>query len=687
MTAQQAVVGDTILLNSTSVVDLRASWVRYYSTALPVNTNVNLAEFGPNWAAIGPQLDFQLFPDVTITNNIPQPYQLMNIVGPSPYNNYVLSGTYSKVLGRHSLSFGGEARQREAYFNPDTAPLGNFVFAGSATSCTGGCIGATGAALGNSAAGSGATPEGDFVIGTITSAASTFTEIVFPSTVNHYGGLFANDQFQVSQRFTVTAGLRYELPGGFTEKHDRDTVLLHQLANPLVLVNTSAYPSRSDINPHLTLFSPRVGLAFGPYTGTSFRAGYSLAYLPIDTVVSASAAGSPINSATTFVTAGSKLSNPVPGNVILQPIGRAYATNQTKFIGQTIQSRVPNARFPYLQQWNATLQQSVGKGAVFQLAYLGSRGDHIPAATSIDLNQLPDQYDGLPAATITAMSGPSPTVPGGVLRPYPIYQNVNQLSPWVGDTYYDSLQLTFNKRFSSGGTLLANYSWAKFLGNSESTNTGIESHPQGLIQDYDNLRAEKSYLSFDLPQRLVVSYILDLPVGKGKRFLANSAGLVEGIVSGWNASGINTFQSGYPEAITATANSLSTSYGAGTIRPNVVAGCTKAIHGPIVSRVQAGMPFINAACFTPPAATSFGNQPRVDGSIRDQGVDNWDFSVGKTTPIHENVNLEFRAEAFNVINRVQFGDPNLSSASALFGIITTQINSPRLLQFSLRLNY
>jgi hypothetical protein len=84
---------------------------------------------------------------------------------------------------------------------------------------------------------------------------------------------------------------------------------------------------------------------------------------------------------------------------------------------------------------------------------------------------------------------------------------------------------------------------------------------------------------------------------------------------------------------------------------------------------------------------SFGNEPRTDGSVRGSGVDNWDFSIGKTTPIHEKVNLVFRAEAFNVINRVQFGDPNVNSASSLFGVITTQANQPRLIQFSLRANY
>ena len=276
---------------------------------------------------------------------------------------------------------------------------------------------------------------------------------------------------------------------------------------------------------------------------------------------------------------------------------------------------------------------------------------------------------------------------GQSLRPFPIYQNVSALSPYLGDSYYHSAQVTFNKRFQGGGTLLASYSWSKVLSNSESTNPQVENHPAGVTQDYDNLRAEKSYLSFDVPQHLVVSYILDLPFGKGKRFLASSDGVVERLVSGWNVSGINTFQSGLPEAITATANVLSTTYGAGTIRPNVVPGCNKRLPGSLVSLAQTTKPTLNAACFTAPAATAFGNEPRTDGSIRTQGVDNWDFSLGKSTPINERFNVVFRAEAFNLINRVQFGDPTLSSASAVFGIITAQVNTPRLLQFSVRLNF
>ncbi len=303
---------------------------------------------------------------------------------------------------------------------------------------------------------------------------------------------------------------------------------------------------------------------------------------------------------------------------------------------------------------------------------------------------MPDRYDGLSAAQIGLLGSNNLNANGNgaALRPYPLYQNVNQLSPYLGDTYYHSMQATVTKRFQSGGTVLANYSWSKFLSNSESTNAAIETHTAGVIQDYTNLRGERSYLSFDVPHRLVVSYIVDLPFGRNKRFLAKSGDLVNLLVGDWNVGGINTFQSGFPLAIITTNNSLANRFGAGQIRPNYVAGCQKsAVAGGIVTQARAGAPVLNRACFTAPADVAFGNQPRSDGSLRTQGTDNWDFSLGKPLPIGERVVVVFRAEAFNVFNRVQFGDPNLNSATQQFGVLTTQANTPRSFQFSLRANY
>ena len=686
--AQDYVLGDTIVLSSTSVLDLRASYLRRINNINPQD-NANLAQLGPVYAALQPQIIGSQFPDILISNLIANPFSASNATTLASNDNYAVSGTYSKIAGRHALSFGAEARRRENYFGFSLSQSGFFVFAGTATSCIPyagitTCKAFTGAPnFSFTLPGASATPIADFVTGTITVAPLGFQESAVPSAVNLYGGLYANDTFQVSQKLTVTAGIRYELPGGDTEKHDKDTVLLPQLSNPLVLVNTPAYPSRSDLQSHLTLFSPRVGVAFQPQVGTSVRAGYSLAFLPQDTVYSAGPNSSPVNAPITFVIPGSPLSNPLrfaPNNpvtpTLLEPIGRGYATNPAYFFGQAITGRIANSRFPYLQQWNANVQQSLGGTAALQFAYLGGRGDHLPLFGTSDINQLPDADDGL----LNTLSSQALQA----LRPYPMYQNVNAQSPYLGDSYYNSLQTTFSKRFNHGGNLLANYSWSKFLSNSESTQSQVESHSQGVVQDYTNLRAEKSYLSFDVPHRLVVSYILDLPFGAGKRYLSQSGPALNRIVGGWNASGINTFQSGFPLAIITVNNALANQYGAGQIRPNYTAGCNKRL-GSTGSQARASLPALNVACFTTPA--TFGNEPRTDGQLRGAGVDNWDFALGKTTAVTDRINVVFRAEAFNLVNRTQFGDPNVNASSSLFGFITTQVNQPRLLQFSLRANY
>ncbi len=246
--AASYLLGDTITLNQTSIIDLRVSYLRYRVDTNPQNTNVNLALLGPFYAAIQNQVTYREFPNIIISNTIPQPFGQLDTTTIAPSNNYVISGTYTKVLGRHTLSLGGEARQREQYANLAVNSSGFFIFAGTATDCIPAagspCVSPAGVPLGVFPPGAGANPIADFVTG-VTTASLGFTTFKFPSTVNHYGGLFGNETFQVSQRLTVTAGLRYEIPGGFTEKHDSNTVLLPQLANPLVLVNTPAYPSRT----------------------------------------------------------------------------------------------------------------------------------------------------------------------------------------------------------------------------------------------------------------------------------------------------------------------------------------------------------------------------------------------------------------------------------------------------------
>ena len=627
------------------------------------------------------------FPIIAISNNITFPYTGVAQYAQNPFDIYTLSANYTKLLGKHTLNGGLELRQEEEYFENEPFLDGAFAFVGTAT--------------GN--------PISDFVSGIFAAAPGGFTTDREVSTLSHYGGFFANDIYQASTKLTLTAGVRYELPGSLYEKNDQNAVLLPQLANPLVLVNSGAYSGRGDLQAHHSLFSPRVGFSYAPYPGTTVRAGYSLAFIPQESSSTTAPQFSSLNSPSTFIPAGGHLCAPLgfvttgttPGNpcnaagsvaktAIFQPISRAaFAANPTLLYGQLIQGREPFSSFPYLQQWNGNVQQAFGSSTILQLAYLGARGQHLPPSTAFDINQLPDNAPI--GVQVAGQAAPNAQLE----RPYPQYQAISATGPFNGDSYYHSAQVTFTKRFTSGGNFLANYSWSKFLSNSESTQSQVESHVEGMIQDYDNLRAERSYLSFDVPHRLVVSYILDLPVGRGRRFLGNASSAVNAAVSGWNVGGINSLQSGFPLAIVANPNLVSAAYGAGTPRPNVIAGCNQKNPISYVTAAQKQTSVINTACFATPvvptigavAANYFGNQPRTSGILRTQGVDNWDFSIGKITPIHDDVNLVFRAEAFNLANRVQFGDPGLTFGLGTFGVLTSQANNPRSLQFSLRVNY
>ena len=681
---QQVVIGDVYTFNPSTIGEFRLSYLRARTPITPANNTVNLSQFGPVWAELSSSLTHQQFPDPIVVGTIPYPYAGMDVTTNSTANDYAVAASFTKIVGRHTLKFGADLRRYDFRQAQTVAAPGLFVFAGI---FTGGPL---------SPPGSGATPIADFVLGDITPVAGTSA---FDTAVNAYGrqyyqGYYVNDIFQLSHQLNLNLGLRWDIPGSYTEENDRNTALLRQLQNPLVLVRSSHYPSRDDLESHYRLFAPRLGLAYQFRPQTVIGAGYGINFLPQGVGVGGPWY-SPINSATTSVSFGGTLSNPVLGAPVLQPIGRNESALST-FIGQSIQSRIPYQAFPYVQQWNLNLQQALGYGALFKIGYAGSRGGHIPLGVpaleignvGADLNQLSPKYYSLgPALLQPTATG---QLYGQTLRPYPLYQNVDANSDFAGDTYYNSLQATVEKRFSYGGAILADYTWAKLISNAEGVSPFLELSTEGAgaIQNYTNLGTERSLAGFDVPQRFVLSYILELPFGRGKRFLGDATGAEDKLVSGWSVSGITTFASGFPLGIISAApNALSTFFGAGTIRPNVVPGCDKSVDGSIVHNVIAGNSVVNGACFTAPGLFSLGDESRFDSTLRAQGINNWDFSVSKITRLTEQTSLDFRAEFFNIFNRVQFAPPNTAFGGPLFGLITSQANNPRQIQFSLRASF
>jgi hypothetical protein len=206
-----------------------------------------------------------------------------------------------------------------------------------------------------------------------------------------------------------------------------------------------------------------------------------------------------------------------------------------------------------------------------------------------------------------------------------------------------------------------------------------------MRQNFYDLHGEKSLSSFDVRQRLVLSYVYPLPIGKGQALLPNVHGFADKLVSGWGVNGVTTFQRGLPLGFTATPNNLS-AFNVG-LRPNVTAGCNPAISDTAQSRLNQ---WFNTSCFSVPPAFTLGNESRTDPVVRGPGINNFDFSLFKRTDITERFNFEFRAEAFNLFNRVQFAPPNTvetTAANSTFGVISSQLNQPRLLQLALRLRF
>jgi len=511
----------------------------------------------------------------------------------------------------------------------------------------------------------------------------------------------------------------------------------------LFLVKTGVNGGRNNLPLDKHQAMPRLGLAYSLDKKTVIRAGYGIFFIPnfvsfgvnpyIDPVSSSVSQfhgsndrgltpAATLHDSNCTLTAGVlTCATPGPfGPTLVVPPGRnpqppagsglpsgasgfALAEQNFSATGYTVQKNGS------VQQWNLDVQRELPAGFFVDVAYAGSHGVHLPLFNP-NINQIPDSFirqaaaqaaAGQPvtiAQVVPAASYPfSPTLPqslapgfliqGQLDRPFPQYTGLNLNGQGCCDSIYHSLQATARRRFAGGGTLLVAYTNAKLLATADTLTSWLEGNGTGGvagIQDWTNLKAERSLASQDVSQRLVISYVLDLPVGHGKKYLSGLQGVSDKFVSGWGIDGVTVFQRGFPLKITyggGTPLSL-LGVGIGTLRPNVTAGCNKSARGtsPRLSK------WFNTACFTAPPLWGFGSESRVDSSLRQDGVKNFDFSVFKRTTFGpgERMNLEFRTEFFNIFNHAQFAAPNTTQVSPNFGVVTSTLGNPRQVQFGLR---
>ncbi len=516
------------------------------------------------------------------------------------------------------------------------------------------------------------------------------------------------------------------------------------------LVQTGVNSSRNNFPLDKKEWSPRIGAAYSFDQKTVIRAGYGIFWVPNYVNFGANPDNDVINLAATpftattnayatpfstldgtnctqaggsFATFSCAQSGPFGTAGYIFPPGRNPGISS--FVaanGSPTLNPYTNPKEGYVQQYNLDVQRQVGWGWFLDAAYAGSHGVHLENFNpSVNINQIPDsfiaqaatQYDPTltnPNQNVTIaqrIANPlvgspnaalNPTVTplifqGQMDRPYPEYNGLSLAGFGCCGSNYNSFQFTATKRFSSGGTFLAAYTNAKLMTNTDTQTSWLEGSTGGVgqIQDYNNLRGEWSKSSQDVSQRLVLSYVYDLPFGHGQKYMGDATGVADKLISGWGVDGITTFQKGFPLKFTYAGTTALEGLGLGVsnIRPDVVAGCNKGAGGAGGQAAKLGEWF-NTSCFATPPQYGYGNESRVDSTLTAAGINNWDIALFKTTNFgpDNKLGLQFRTEFFNTFNRVQFGFPgtafNGSATGNGFGQVTSQNNTPRLIQFALK---
>ncbi len=660
---------------------------------------------------------------------------ILNNCGDSQFadNVYQVNDSVSMVRGKHTLKFGGEFRGLQFNTRRFTQASGEFHFNAFETSNNG----------------TGGYAVASALFGQVDSGTLNFGHTLGVRYKNF--SFYGQDNYKVTPRLTLTYGLRYDLDRPARESQDRFSEVDPTLPNPGAGDIPGAYiyfGSGTGRNGKTRLqdtykkaFGPRVGFAYSINDKTVLRGGYGIFYQPLKegSFADQDALGF-FNIQNLSVGNGApfQIDNGFPH--IQPPSGPLTPEGQNGNGGVLLVPR-NSGRTADIQSWNLDVQRQIAKNLQVSVAYVGSKGTHLPALNIIP-NQVNPTFQSLGSdltVDSTCLAGAPPPAPqcptaiaAGVklpyasftgpinqaLRPFPQYGDFNQednsFTPdRTGNSTYHAMQAQVNKRFAEGLSLLVSYTVSKNITDADSSGPGV----QGFIganawigQNSFDRRAEKAVSELDTPQSLVASFFYELPIGHGKPVL-NNAGWANRIVGGWSVSGVLSYQSGLPTAVYAPCSGTAGDvlfagcHFTGSARVNVVPG-VKQTNGRDLNPFTT--PFFNADAFSAPDPFTFGNEPRTLASARAFGGRNEDITIGKKMHIvGERALLDFRAEFFNIFNRhilqqpggpggfaTQFGSPFQPAGSqgcpgpfaCGFGAIA-HASGPRTIQFGLKIEY
>lgn len=639
-------------------------------------------------------------------------------------NSLVTADNVRWIKGRHSFDFGFEWRAYQYSFIAlgDTSP--NYGFSNFQTAF----------APNNPSTGD---PFASFLLG-LPNQAQLSDTFANPRLSSYYYAAYVQDNFKVRRDLTLNLGLRYDVDTPRHEDHGFQSSLNLNIPNPGASGENGALEYGSMSNQGQTYFGdvgPRVGFAYAPtemfghIRDLVIRGGYAIYYaalfyddLPTGTIqFSNGNVVQPTFTSLDNFTPVQALSAGFPS--FAPPVN---STDPSRLNGQNVGYIAPSYGRPGMtQNWSLEVQKQLAPDLILSLGYVGVDGSRLHTNIA-QVNALNPKFYDLGSALTDSVTSPAGqavlstlgvTVPswfvplygsnalvGQLLRPYPQYldiggSNNNMCSCLenLGVSTYNAFQAKLERRFRNGLNLLASYTFSKTLTNADSAIpvfSGFQSN-EFAAQDPFNPRSQKSYSFQDTPHMLVLSYIYELPVGQGKKYLNH--GVASKVLGGWQIGGVQRYQSGTPTILSTNAPSAPFTDGAfryslvpgqpllapnhGSFNPMLGnSGCTENANGTFSPILVNGVPstnnYFNCAAFMDPNAPSlvaqrgyvYGDAPLILGNVRSQPYFNEDFAILKRTAINERQSLIFKVDIPNAFNRHVFGTRDGGVTDNTFGV-------------------
>lgn len=517
-----------------------------------------------------------------------------------------------------------------------------------------------------------------------------------------YAALFVQDDFRVTRRLTLNLGLRFDYNGPWSERYHRMTrgfafdtpsplqVSGLNLKGGLLYTGVNGQPAGNSRGGNV--WGPRIGFAYEAAKHTVIRGGFGMFYSGITYF------GMGTNTATGFsvttsyvasidgVTPATTLSNPFP-NGVLKPTGSAQGLST--LLGQSVRFFDPSVKVPGSQQVSLSVGHQFGRSYLLEVSYSGSKGTHCPLP-SIQWNQLRPETLSQGSALLQSVpnpfygkiaSGPisSATVTRSrLLRSFPQYDQITEDFPQRGGSLYHSLQTKFERRLTQGMSVVSSYTWSKLLQDFERSGDSP--------QNQWNLQAERSVSNTDRTHRFTGGWVVELPFGQGKRFGAKAPGVLSRLISNWQINGIAQVESGTPLSFSVTPNTTN-ALGGGQ-RPNSTG--RSAERDSYTNKTDMLSKYFDTSQFLRPDTYTFGNLGRRINDVRGFPFKSLDLSLLWKTRIRESSTFELRMEAFDVLNRTDFADPNTTLGNVAFGRISAvqqEANPARQIQLSARIRF